>query len=199
MSTAAHDIRVGIRPRAGGATTTPKTGSGLGSRALPHMTPNGRWPPLSGGGAVVQQGPLRRSARGWRPSTECLTNIAHVTRELANCESELGQGEDDTQPEKVGGGRELGDLTTLDYTHWLRGDELCPRTHGEAMLLPHAQKVREAEISEFNSHIANGTFGPPLHEQDYAAGPLLIRLYGSTAGRRRTQVGLKRELSCKGF
>ena len=39
------------------------------------------------------------------------------------------------------------------------------------MLLPHAQKVREAEISEFNSHVVNGTFGPGLRDQDFASGP----------------------------
>ena len=36
-----------------------------------------------------------------------------------------------------------------------------------------AQKVREAEISEFNSHVVNRTFGPVLSEHDFAAGPPL--------------------------
>ena len=123
---------------------------------------------------------MRRSARGWRPSTECLTNIAHVTNELASVEKELAETTSGDHPGEVEGGRESSGETTLEHTFWLRecsfaaqGMDLCPRSHGEAMLLPHGQRVREAEISEFNSHIVNGTFGPPLQERDYAAGPPL--------------------------
>ena len=56
------------------------------------------------------------------------------------------------------------------------------------MLLPHAQKVREAEISELNSHVVNGTFGPELRDQDFASGPQL-KAFGCIASRRKTQVG----------
>ena len=78
------------------------------------------------------------------------------------------------------GSRGLEDQATCEHTFWSRecsfaaeGIELCPRNHSEAMLLPHAQKVREAEISEFNSHVVNGTFGPELEEREFASGPPL--------------------------
>ena len=78
LSTATRRIRVGERFEASGATTTSATASGLHGRALPQETPGGgtassdagTGAPSTGGGVEAT---LRRSARGWKPSTECLT------------------------------------------------------------------------------------------------------------------------------
>ena len=169
------------------------------------MTPKGRLAPLSGGGEVAQAGPLRRSARGWRPSTECLTNIAHASLELATHERDLEQEEGDGCPVRAGGEQGLSDSTTLEHTYWLRecsfasqGVELCPRNHGEAMMLPYAQKVREAEISEFNSHVVNGMFGPALREQDFAAGPPLKAVWVYSKSKKDPN-GFKARIVMQGF
>ena len=138
-------------------------GGGLGQ--------GGNRPPTTEGGVQAQEGAVKRSGRGWKPSVGCLENIAQATWELGNIEGEFQKEERGELPEGVEGSRGLEDQATFEHTFWSRecsfaaqGIELCPRNHSEAMLLPHAQKVREAEISEFNSHVVNGTFGPELEE-----------------------------------
>ena len=42
------------------------------------------------------------------------------------------------------------------------GEAKLPRTHKQAMLSAEARQWRNAEISEYRSHIKNGTFGPPV-------------------------------------
>ena len=172
----------GGRAEAGGATATASRTSRPGGRAVPPGAPEGdgldlgaNRSPSIGGGVQALAGKMRRSTRGWKPSTGCLENIAHATRELLVAEEELTKSVVEAE-----GQREMGTETNLDQTFWLRecsfaaqGIELCPRSHGEAMLLPHAKKVREAEISEYNSHVVNGTFGPELSERDFASGPPL--------------------------
>ena len=67
-----------------------------------------------------------------------------------------------------------------DYALWFWEDvyqtsemQPCPRKHSEAMSLPQAQAIRQAELSEFASHVQNGTFGPPLLPDQYSPGPVL--------------------------
>ena len=138
---------------------------------------------------------MRRSARGWKPSSGCLENIAHVSRELENEENELTRNGIGVHSGSAHGVGVVGEETTLEQTPWLRecsfaaqGVELSPRNHGEAMLMPHAQRVREAEISEFNSHVVNGTFGPSSGTRILLLAPPLRR-FGFIANRRKTQVG----------
>ena len=205
---------VGERFEASGATTTSATASGLHGRALPpsglQETPGGgtassdigTGAPSTGGGVEAT---LRRSARGWKPSTECLTNIAQVTMDLEDMEREMGQEEGEVQPERVGGARELSSETTLEHAHWLRecsfasqGEELCPRSHGDAMMSTHARKVRDAELDEFNSHVVNGTFGPPLQERDFAPGPPLKAVWVFSRSKKDAG-GFKARVVMQGF
>ena len=51
--------------------------------------------------------------------------------------------------------------------------DFCPKKHAEAMALPLAEKVREAELNEYNSHLQSGTFGPPLAPCAFAPGSAL--------------------------
>ena len=184
---ATRDIRVGERSGAGGATATASRTSGPSGRAIPPGAPDGgglgvntNRSPSIGGGVRALEGTVRRSGRGWKPSAGCLESIAHVTRELASVEGDLAESFIGEHPEWTKEGQEFTQGAAMEHTFWLRecsyasqGVELCPRSHGEAMLLPYAQKVRDAEIDEFNSHVVNGTFGPPLDENDFAAGPPL--------------------------
>ena len=147
---------------------------------------------------------MRRSARGWRPSAGCLEGIAHVTRELVSVEDELARGMIGERPE-MAEGRELSGGTTLEHTFWLRecsfasqGLELCPRSHGEAMSSPHARNVHDAEVNEFNSHILNNTFGPPLSEGEFAPGPPLKAVWVYSKSKK-DQNGFKARVVMQGF
>ena len=51
--------------------------------------------------------------------------------------------------------------------------DYCPKKHAEAMALPLAEKVREAELNEYTSHLQNGTFGPALAPDAFAPGGAL--------------------------
>ena len=53
------------------------------------------------------------------------------------------------------------------------GTDFCPKKHAEAMALPQARGVRDAEIDEYLSHLKNATFGPALTPQEFASGPAL--------------------------
>ena len=48
--------------------------------------------------------------------------------------------------------------------------DFCPKKHAEAMALPLAEKVWEAELNEYTSHLQNGTFGPALGSDAFAPG-----------------------------
>jgi hypothetical protein len=51
--------------------------------------------------------------------------------------------------------------------------DFCRKKHGEAMAMPQARGVRDAEIDEYLSHVRNATFGPALAPHQLAPGPAL--------------------------
>ena len=205
--------RVGERLRVSETMATSSWTSGLDGRTLPQGAPGGgrlgpdggRGPPSTGGGEQARDVAVRRSARGWKPSSGCLENIAHVSRELENEENELTRNDIGVHSGSAHGVGVVGEETTLEQTPWLRecsfaaqGVELSPRNHGEAMLMPHAQRVREAEISEFNSHVVNGTFGPELRDQDFASGPPLKAVWVYSKSKKDPG-GFKARVVMQGF
>ena len=148
---------------------------------------------------VVDVG-VRRSQRSWKPSQGCLEGIAHVSREVTQAELELDVAEQkgegpSTAPslhaseELCTGGGTDADIqgssngyaqAGTDHAFWFwdsvfsaAESDFCPKKHAEAMALPQAEKVRVAELSEYASHMQNGTFGPALRPDAFAPGRAL--------------------------
>ena len=100
--------------------------------------------------------------------------------------------------------RAIEDWRTKPRVSILSGHENAPSQqrglsyHSEAMLLPYAQKVREAEISEFNSHVVNGTFGPELEEREFASGPPLKAVWVYSKSKKDPD-GYKARVVMQGF
>ena len=72
----------------------------------------------------------------------------------------------------------------------------CPKKHADAMAMPQAQGVRDAEINEYLSHVRNATFGPALEPQQFAPGPALKAVWVYSRSKR-TLALLRPGLSCK--
>ena len=195
----------GAEHRTGGAEPTMDRWSGRRSPDGGGLGQGGNRPPTTGGGVQAQEGAVRRSGRGWKPSVGCLENIAQAAWELESIEGEFQKEESGELQGEEKGNRGLEDQATCEYTFWSRecsfaaeGIELCPRNHSEAMLLPYAQKVREAEISEFNSHVVNGTFGPELEEREFASGPPLKAVWVYSKSKKDPD-GYKARVVMQGF
>ena len=150
-----------------------------------------RGPPGVSGGAPAAQhdgmavAGMRRSQRSWKPSQSCLEGIAFVSREVTLAEEEMDRASAveegvDFQP----GMPRCLPLThkkgTTEHVFWfwesvfsVAESDFCPKKHAEAMALPLANKVREAEVNEYTSHVQNGTFGPALEPDAFAPGVAL--------------------------
>ena len=78
------------------------------------------------------------------------------------------------------------------------GSDFCPKKHAEAMALPHASKVRDAEIDEYTSHVQNGTFGPALGPTDFAPGQALKAVWVYSRSKKQSGA-FKARLVMQGF
>jgi hypothetical protein len=111
------------------------------------------------------------------PQDTRVVHSAHPTSEHFTALPQVGAGGKAQTSARIEEDHTRG---TSDHIFWFwesvfsaAESAFCPKKHAEAMALPQARKVREAEVNEFTSHVQNGTFGPALGPGAFAPGPPL--------------------------
>ena len=133
-----------------------------------------------------------KSGRAWRPSAQCLRNIANednhmaVTTPCTKYTAEISMYVEETAA-----------ATTDDNTGTApipnsEPQRITPKDHAHAMSLPDAAEWRESEIDEYRSHIKNKTIGPPTHlPPGFKPKPAAWAYKNKRNGRRKSRVVIR--------
>ena len=118
---------------------------------------------ITGSHAPSRTAPLTaasdRPRRQWHPSAAALERIA--SQDPAPPDREGEEGAALAASDHVASAHHVYTMHDVDISYaYSTADTVEPSSHAEAMSRPDAAKWREAEISEYRSHVKNGTFGP---------------------------------------